>query len=215
MEEAIDLKKLRQRVAITYMKDGLFELYVGFPLLLIGLFELHQHYGDGAGFDAIYSPIIIIFPMFLFFIAKRKMIRPRVGYVDLKHKTYRTNRLHLALVIVGAVVLFGLVYLLQISQTVEGTVDAHRPYVGLYFGVFVAGVMSAMAVAAEAPKMHLWSLFFMVVFAGLFLLDMYTGLGFVICGAGLLIIGSIVLNRFLRDNPLLPPDDYEGPVTDG
>jgi hypothetical protein len=215
MAESVDLKQIRQRVAVTYMKDGLFELYIGFPLTMIGLFELHQHYGGGAGFNAVYTPIIVFFPMFLFFIAKRKMTLPRVGYVNMKSDRFCFNKLHFILVIAAAVVVFALIYLLQVSQTVAGTEGAHKPYLGLYFSVFVAGVMSAMAVAAELPKMHLGSAFFIVVFGVLFLLKMYTGLGFVICGGGLLIVGTIMLTRFLRNNPRPSADDYEGPVTDG
>ena len=215
MDESIDLQKIRRRVAVTYMQDGLFELYVGFSLTILGLLEMHQHYGGGEGFNPIYTPVLIFFPMVLMVVAKRRVIRPRVGYVDLKHKKYSVNRLHVVFVVVAALALFGLVYLLQVSQTVEGAVDAHKPYLGLYFGVFVAGVMSVMAVAAEAPKMHLWSLFFMLVFAVLFLLEMFTGLGFVVCGVGLLTVGLIMLTSFLRSNPMLPEDDYEGPVTDG
>jgi hypothetical protein len=207
MVEAIDLKKIRRRVAVSYHNDGVMELYLGFVLTMIGILEMRQVYWGGEGFLPIYSPAIVVFPLFFALVAKLRMTVPRVGYVNMKHKEYRANRFHLVLVAVIAIGLFGLVYLLQTSQVAAGTEGAHKPYLGLYFAAFVAGVISLTAVGGESPRMHLGSAFFLVVFGVLFLLKLNVSVGFLITGVGLLGTGTVMLTRFLRNNPVLPADD--------
>lgn len=211
MEQSID--SVRRRVLSVHMSDGILELYLGFVLTMIGLLELHQHFGDGEGMTATMTPLIVVIPMFLMFIAKRNVIQKRIGFADMSGSRHRTNRLHLVLVVVIALALAAVTYWMQARglEATEGTAG-HKPYVGLYFGIFVMAILSTLGVMIESRRLHLESLLFLVVFALLFAMKLYTGFGFLITGVALLVIGTCLLVRFLRENPILPPEDYERPA---
>ncbi len=218
MVGSVNVTAARRKALVAHMSDGIFELYIGCMLTCIGIFEVLQHLGYGNGFNAVTAPVYVIFPLFMVFIFKRTVTRKRIGYVDFKHSRHKVNMLHLGLVWVIALVLFALVVLLQntvgADPAAEGLKDAIKPFLGLYLAIWIGVVISTMAVMGEAHKWHIGSIFFLVVYALLYLLKVHISYGFLICGGALLVYGAIQLTRFLRDNPVLPPDEYEGPAHD-
>ncbi|MCB2213749.1 hypothetical protein KQI52_16690 [bacterium] len=218
MEQGVDVSAVRRKALISHMSDGIFELYIGCSLTCIGIFEVLQHFGYGDGATAVTTPVYVIFPLFMVVIFKRTVTRKRIGYVDFRHSRHKINMLHLGLVWVIALALFALVVLLQntigADPAAEGWKEQIKPFLGLYLAIWIAVVISTVAVMGEAHKWHIGSIFFLVVYGLLYLLNIHISWGFLICGGALLIYGSIQLTRFLRDNPVLPPVEYEGPVHD-
>ncbi|MCB2199490.1 hypothetical protein KQI63_08800 [bacterium] len=208
----VDLDKVRRRALTAHMYDGLFELYIGFALFFIGLTEVLGHYTESEGYQTYYTPVLVVFPLFLLFIAKRKITRPRIGYVDFKNSRHTISWSKMVLVWVGIIALVALVYLIQhlrgLTPAEVGFKVALKQHVGLYTAIFISAILSTMAVMGELPRWHLGSLLFLVVFGILYAFDLFPGIGFVVCGIVLLLVGGMSLRAFIRNNPVLPPDAF-------
>jgi hypothetical protein len=208
MVEHVNVSEIRKKAMNAYMSDGIWEIFLGSMLTIIGALKLSEHYAGGMEFNPAYVSVVIVLSVIIIPRIKAKLTFPRIGYVDVKHARHRSVRNRLLLLALIAIGLIGLVFLLSAGEAPPREPgEVTLPYVGLYFAGFVAVVISTVAFIRQVRRMHFASVFFIVVFGALHLLKIYPGFGFLITGVGLLVAGLFILVGFIRNNPVLPIDE--------
>jgi len=211
----VDIEKIEKRAVRSFYDDGLFEIALGFVLLLLGgYFFATAVIPKGSG---IASELPIVFVLVLvsagFFVnrilrfLKRRITYSRTGYVALKKKEISPKRRAVA-AITGAVLGASLAALYGLSPSIKTFLPALN---GLLFGItvfFIAnriGLIRFYVLSAVSAVIGL-----AVTAAGIGDIKgigLYYG-GF---GASVLISGLAALIVYLRRSPKPAVDAPEGP----
>lgn len=184
----MDGKRLQRQMMLYYTQDGLWDLFVGACVLAWGLL-----------LDTEMSVLIgvVCAAAFAFlWIAKRRITHPRIGYARFRPAS-RWRGLLAALA--GMVVGGGLVLLR--SQTAVGTViDAYLP---VWTGLAIGGLVAVVALSFNTPRLYAYGA--LIFLAGV--VHQWGGvplwLAVTLVGGAIIVSGSVVLRRFLRENPEL------------
>lgn len=195
MTSALDLKQLERKAYLTYNQDGFMDLAVGLFILAFGLDMLFY-----ANFAAI-SPILLLG---LFWLAKRKITYPRVGFAKFSPERVRVLKKALLGIQVGLVIsaLLGLVAFLGFSGYLPGLRGFFRQYSLLLLGAVMAGLFSLAGAMLENWRLHVYAALTLTAFVVGYLIGLHPRFFMIPLGAVITLSGLVVLIRFLRKYPL-------------
>ena len=108
MNDKMSLKELESKAFLSYQKDGLLDIVIGF-ILLVGV--LSSTLSEQGVSDTIrilsYVPLIIMGPALIFYYGKKKITIPRLGHVIFGPKRKRDRKkLIAAILIINLVILY-------------------------------------------------------------------------------------------------------------
>ena len=214
----IDLKKIERKVWTSFYEDGIWDIYLG--LLLSGL-AVGAFFSD-VGLTEQYSIFghigVVILAIFFLWLGKRLITLPRMGTVHFGPKG--KARLTKAQIILAVSCFMGLAAFVLVSSAISNTtlrqqtmdfifpsfwvttmlvVFSFAAYFLNYRRLYVIGIMYAIAIPADKILRQ-------------FLDIDLTVLAFGIPALVIIIMGFIVLSRFLKKYPLLHEEEQNAEV---
>lgn len=182
----LDAKRLQRQMMLYYTQDGLWDVFIGACVLAWGLLV-----------ETEMSPLILVSCVAagaLLWVAKRRITHPRIGYVRFRPAS-RWRSLLAGLI--GMFVGGGLVLLR--SQTVVGTLI--DPYVPVWTGLAMGGLVAIVALSFNTRRFYVYGA--LIFLAGV--VHQWGGvslwLAVTLAGIAITVSGTMVLRRFLRENP--------------
>lgn len=199
----MDLEALEKKTWQRFFNDGFWNILLGLLLLNFGLAPVIENI---SGIDYLYPYIIMLFAAeALFFVGKKLVTAPRIGRVKFSKKR-KQKKLKVSIVLVISVVLGICVYALFALQLVSADISAYW-WVAL-FCINAIVVFSVMAYFLDFKRLYFYGLFFgfsiiVAEFLRTILQHPYNALiGFGVFGSIMIVIGLVVLARFVKSYPL-------------
>lgn len=208
MSHNLDLKELERKAFRSTFQDGLWDIYLGFLLLMMGGAPLITSLGlDGKGWLLAVDFVLVMFAMGAFWIAKKRITVPRLGQVKFgaggKARQKKTS------LVLFFSVMVGVALLLVMLAARGGRADWALSEL-LIPGVWAVNVLFVFGLAAyfmDFERLYLYAILYAVPVPLWLTAHRWTDidLGFAAFAvpAGIIIaIGVITLARFLRDYPV-------------
>ena len=207
MSQTIHLKELERKAFTSYFQDGLWEILLGLVLLYMGSGRLLTYFGLS---DAWGTLIVLSAPLFLF-ITKKSITTPRLGRVKFGPK--RRGKLRKAVAVLCCSVLVG------IALSVIGIrSDWHigEPMGPVLIPLKAMIVLILIAYFMAFSRLYAYGALIAAPISIGELLDRYTRFYFalpIVFGVSASITfltGTVLLIRFLRNNPLPVEETTDG-----
>jgi MFS family permease len=213
--QEISLAQIERRAWASYLDDGLFDIFLGLVLLIEGASELlfdvlpSRLWGYG-----VYAILVGLAGLALW-ATKRFITIPRLGRVVFgparRARRKKTAVVLVVQIFVGLVVMGMLVASLGHLPLV-GSLVAKSTLLALAVGVWVMVGVSLIAYFMDFDRGYLIALFYGVGFGGTELLNNPVML--LLAAAATLLVGVVVLVRFLRHNRAPAPVPPLGGISD-
>ncbi|HUU16828.1 MAG TPA: hypothetical protein VMW72_06755 [Sedimentisphaerales bacterium] len=202
-----NLTEIEKKAYRSTFQDGLWDIFLGLILLILATSALLSNIGASEGLQMTVLVVLQAVALLAFIAGKKRITVPRMGFVKFGPKRKRKIRKSRIILLVS--VLAGLVVFL-IAALVIRSYPAGRPKLLLLLpAAWVANaviVFSLLAYYLDCTRLYAYGMLFalpvpidMVVkeFAGVNL----SPVAFAIPATVMLVIGTVLLVRFLRDYP--------------
>jgi hypothetical protein len=201
-----DLKEVERRAFRGFYQDGLWDIYFGLLLVCVYLFTLLEGQGVWIRFAAY---LVIFGGTYALFWAGRKWITaPRLGQVRFGPQR-RVRKIKMVLLLTVSVVvniaLVAVAVLARRDPALQGAWSQAGNWLGWGMGAWIAVLIALLGYWMDFDRL----MYYAVFFGGSFTVAEVwrSTFGFLVVGAGMIIIGLVFLLRFLRNHPL--PRDME------
>jgi len=214
MSQELDLKQIEAKAWRSVFQDGLWDIYLGLLLLLMGGGDLLDRLNlPDSGRIAIYIGLQIL-AMLVLWTGKRFITLPRMGRV--KFGPERKARQHKVVLILFGSVILGMVMWL-IASAVSNGWAAGLPWMALFPAIYALNVLAVFGLAAylfQFERLYLIAVLFALPVPVDALVRAWLGIrlgfwAFAVPALIILAMGVILLMRFLRDYSVPVEDDNE------
>jgi hypothetical protein len=216
---AMDLDKIERKVWMRFYEDGIFEIFMGVLLLLMGSWRLVP---EGT-LDQSGAPFILIMiglqmmAVVAFILAKRFITFPRIGRVKFGPKGKQRKRK--AAIVLSGSVLVGLVLFVLGASLATGKLTLPNPDI-LFPSIWVANmliVFGLLAYFTGNSRFYLVGFMYALPMPAIIALRRLAGfevgyLAFLLPAIPLLVVGGVVMARFIRKYPPLTRGLGNGPA---
>lgn len=224
MSHTVNLKEIEKRAFRSTFQDGLWDLFLGFSLLNMGLGTwLGGILGESddlplSSFGIIMTVLIVFIVLILlgFWAGKKYITTPRIGRVKFgpaRKARQRAVILVLSLSVLAGVVLLALGLVFTIAPP-EWTALGWLVPAGA-FGVNSVVVMSLIAYYLDYTRAYVYGWFYALAFPATILLAKYLDITFpiayVVPAGVMVLIGAVLFVRFLRQYPLPEEVSHDRP----
>jgi hypothetical protein len=198
MSDKVNLSKIERKAYLSYFEDGLWDMVIGSFILSFGIDM------------AIGSPSSsFVFPslMVLGWGVKRWVTYPRIGYVKFaparRLKIRKSmGRLVLLLFLTALAGLVPLFALSGRSGLPSGLVSWVKEHTLLLFGAVWAIIVAALALLFGVKRFYAYAVLVTGALVGGYLFDVEPCWHFLVPGSVIVILGLVLLVRFLATNPI-------------
>jgi len=208
-EKTIDLKQLERKVWTSFFEDGIWDIYLGMLLAAMALGAFLRDVGVPESTQMIIYIFLIVAAILFLWAGKRFVTTPRIGRViyGSKGKARKTK----AIFILALSVLVGLIAFVIAALSAQGTLPQSVPTGLLLPGIWVGNMLVVFSLAAyflHFNRLYLIGVMFAIAVPLDIILRELTHRDLTILAFGfpavvILIMGGVVLARFLRKYPLL------------
>jgi len=211
MSEKLNLKELERKAWRSFFDDGLWDVYLGLLLGLMGISSLLDRSGLSEGWAmGIYIGLLVLV-MLAFWAAKRFVTVPRIGLVKFGRER-KVRRIKTALVLFVSVVV-GLVVMLVTSAVKRGAAP-DVPWGVLMPAIWALNmlvVFGLMGYFLDFQRLYFIGLLYAITIPLNEILFTQTGIKFgpylfLTFGAIIVVVGIVYLLRFLRNYPVVQAD---------
>jgi len=208
MSEKLNLKELERRAWRSFFDDGLWDIYLGLLLALMGISGLLDRSGltEGAGMSIYIGLLAVV--MAAFWAAKRFITVPRIGQVKFGRER-KVRRIKTALVLFASVV-FGLVVMLLASRArQDGSLEIFgSAFLPVVWAINMLVVFGAMGYFLDFERLYFIGLMYAITIP---LNEILISLAnvrigpylFFGCGSIIVAVGIFYLARFLQNYPVI------------
>jgi MFS family permease len=209
--QEVDLAGIERKAWTSYFDDGLFDIFLGLVLLIVWVSDLlgeslpSRLWGYG-----VYA-LLVGMACLAFWAGKRFITVPRLGRVRFgpaRKARRRKTAMILLLQIVAGVLVTGALAASLGRGALTGLGFARSSLLAVTVGVWVMVGLSLLAYFMDFSRGYLIALLYGIGFGGTELLD--NPVMFLVAAAVILLIGVIVLIRFVRKYPELDYDVSRG-----
>ena len=209
MSEKLNLKELERKAWRSFFDDGLWEIYLGVLLALMGVSSFMDSLKlTEATHMGIYISLLIIV-MLGFWAAKRFITVPRIGRV--KFGTERKKRRIKTSLVLFASVVFGFILFLVLDGVARGDISRDLPWkviVPAAWALNMLLVFGLMGYFLEFERLYFIGLVYAIVLPLDAILQKAAEMRiapymFVCAGFIIVAVGIIYLRRFLRNYPAI------------
>lgn len=207
MSTNIDLKKIERKVWMRYYEDGLFDIYMGLLLLVMGLGPESARFNIPVGWVAAVGIGLTVLAMGSLYLAKRLITYPRIGRVKFGPKGKARKMKTTILFSISALILLAVfvVMLLVSGRRVE--IPNLLIIFPTVYAVYVLVIFGLAAYFLEYSRLYVVGFMYALPFPLLILIDNLVGvdLGYLTTAVPalvILIMGAVVLTRFIREHPI-------------
>jgi len=205
MNTKIDLEELERKAYRTTFQDGFLDITLG--LFLIGS-AVAGFFQDNKPIRLIITALIVLVPLTIFFLGKKKITLPRIGIVKFGPERKARNK-KVAVIILLAVIFSSALALMAMTNTMPFfLVELLKGYgSATAFGLLALTIFLFGGYYNDIPRLYLYGFLFG---GSLFLSECYynqvgirihNSIWFGISGLVMLIIGVSILTKFIRDYP--------------
>jgi hypothetical protein len=205
MGSAIDLKSIERRAYRFTFQDGILDITLG--LLMLG-FSLAGIFSDNKPIRLIITVLIIIIPLMVFILCKRRITIPRIGFVKFGPNR-KAKRKKIGIIIAIAVLISTSLAVMAMTNTMpQYVVDGLRGYGGaIVFALLIISIFSIGAFYEDLPRLYFYGLLFG---SSIFVSECYynkvgiqvhSSIAFGITSLIMSIIGFRLLVKFLHSYP--------------
>jgi len=205
MDSSIDLKELERKAYRTTFRDGFLDIALGLFLIgsaVAGLFQ------DNKPIRLIITALIVLVPLTIFFLGKKKITVPRMGIVRFGPER-KARKKKVAVIILSAVILSSILALMAMTNTMPFFLVEHLKGYGsaTAFGLLAFTMFLFGGYYNDIPRLYLYGFLFG---GSLFLSECYynkvgivihSSVWFGVSGLIMLITGITLLTKFIRDYP--------------
>jgi hypothetical protein len=190
--DKINLKELERRAYLSYHQDGILDIFIGFNILLFGVWILIDMAYLAGAFAAIFTPIYAQ--------VKKQITVPRLGYVKFApSRTAKGKKTTLVLVIAGALALIpGVLLFITTERGIQAPIQFLIEYGMIVIGVAGMVLLAVVAHISEISRLYAYAALFFVIFTGGYFLSVPFFYYLMTLGAVILLAGLYLLTRFLR-----------------
>ncbi|PXF61073.1 MAG: hypothetical protein C4B59_05800 [Candidatus Methanogaster sp.] len=199
MTQEINLKELEKKAFRSYHEDGIWDIFLGLIMMAMAV----NAFLSKIGVPELQTMIAFIgleLVAVIFLIAGKKRITvPRIGHV--KFGKTRRAKLTKVKIVLALSVIFGLVAL-ALGIIMQG--DSSGVLLPLAWMVNALIVFSVMAYFMDFPRLYIIGILYAMVLPIDVALHEF-GIAYIIFGIAatiILVMGLVILSRFLRDHPL-------------
>jgi len=214
MLSTIDLKQIERKAYRSTYQDGLWDIYMGMIVVLMGLFLYHPESGYSA-INIIVMVLLLSLAYGLFWAGKKYITLPRMGQVrfgPVRQQRKKTMAIILGIIVLIQVLFVGLTaigrYYPQVGGRLFGGNDAGLTVVAAIASLFVGVPMLFIAYMNDFPRGY-----YIVVMMSLavFLMILTNQLLYpAVLGILIIIPGVVLLINFLKKYPLHQRDETHG-----
>jgi hypothetical protein len=201
----IDLKEIERKAWMSYFRDGLLDIYLGLLLLVLWAWPSFLDSIQPAGLRILTEVGVMAVLIAGFWASKRFITLPRLGRAKFG-PARQAKRRKTAAVYAAAVLLTVLLWVLVVAaqQNEAGLAAAFRDesvWIGLGFALMAGLVIGLGAYFMDFSRGYVHAVLYAGGFAAAEVLS--TPLGFLIAGSIGLLMGTVVLVRFLHAQPVV------------
>jgi hypothetical protein len=196
MEHNINLKNLERKAYLSYHQDGILDFFIGFNILLFGLWILADMVYLAGAFVAISTPIYAQM--------KKQITIPRLGYVKFApSRTAKSQKTILLLVIAGFLAFIPGVFLFVTTDMgIQAPIQFLIDYGMIVIGVAGMVLITAVAYLTELRRLNAYAVLFLVLFMSGHFLSYPFAYYLIALGTAILVSGAYMLINFQRRYPL-------------
>jgi hypothetical protein len=194
MSQEKQFKQLERRAYLSYQEDGIIDLLIGWAILAFGLnIAMDTSIWTFLG----WMPILFYVPL------KNRITVPRLGYVTFDPNRGRTGRI-IGFLILGFLMLLvvGIVAFLFINRPPSPVIAWIRAYSLLFYGLVGAIGFGLVGLISGIRRLFLYALLSLLFMGGGQLMGVAEYIPFFLLGGSILIIGAVLLTRFIRRYPI-------------
>ncbi|MCZ2808601.1 MAG: hypothetical protein O2V44_04510 [Candidatus Bathyarchaeota archaeon] len=202
--DKINLRELERKAYLSYHQDGILDIFIGFSILLFGLWILADMAYLAGAFAAIFAPIYAQ--------VKKQITVPRLGYVKFaSSRTAKTKKTMLLLVITGVLTLIPAVLLFITTESgILTPIQMLIEYGTIVIGVAGMILLAAVAYTSEIRRLYAYSALFFAIFTGGYFLSIPFFYYLMTLGVVIMLSGAYLLIRFLHEYPLPVGETSDG-----
>jgi len=211
MVSSIDLKQIERKAYRSTYQDGLWDIYMGVVVVLMGFFLYHPESGYSA-INIITMVLLLSLAYSLFWAGKKYITLPRMGQVrfgPIRQRRKKTMAIILGVIVLIQFIFVGLTavsrYYPQVGGRLFGSTDAGLTIVAAIGSLFVGLPMLLMAYMNDFPRGY----YIAVLMSLAVFLMILTNQPLYPAMSGILIIipGVVLLINFLKKYPLPRRDE--------
>ena len=211
MVSSIDLKQIERKAYRSTYQDGIWDIYMGTVVVLMGLFLYHPESGYSA-INIIMMVLLLSLAYSLFWAGKKYITLPRMGQVrfgPVRQRRKKTMAIILGVIVLIQIIFVGLTavsrYYPQVGGRLFGSTDAGLATVAAIGSLFVGLPMLLMAYMIDFPRGY----YIAVLMSLAVFLMILTNQPLYPAVLGILIIipGVVLLINFLKKYPLPRRDE--------
>jgi hypothetical protein len=196
MEHNVNLKNLERKAYLSYHQDGILDFFIGFNILLFGLWMLADMVYLAGAFVAISAP--------LYAQMKKQVTIPRLGYVKFAASRTAKSQKTMRLLVIAGVLAFipGVLLFVTTDMGIQAPIQFLIDYGMIVVGVAGMVLIAAVAYLTEIRRLNAYAMLFLILFTSGYFLSIpfvyyLMALGTIIMGTGL-----YLMIRFRRRYPL-------------
>ncbi|MDH4136914.1 MAG: hypothetical protein OEW09_09420 [Anaerolineae bacterium] len=208
MSHTINLKELERKAFRSTFQDGLWDMYLGFLLLTMGMGPVLPALNTSVMWTLVILLMLSVLAWLAFWAGKKFITTPRMGLVKFgpqrKAKLKKTRAVLFLSALLGVIM-----FVLRATWNIEWAAIPIPAYVWAVQAIVVFGLG---AYFLDVSRFYAYGVLYAIpVPVGIVLLQ-NTGLpGFMflpfgVSGVVMVLIGAVLFSRFLRDYPLLPEE---------
>jgi hypothetical protein len=213
MSQSINLKELERKAFRSTFQDGLWDMYLGFLLLIMGMGPVLPALNKSVIWTLVILLMLSVLAWLAFWAGKKFITTPRMGLV--KFSPQRKAKLKKTRAVLFLSVLLGVImFVLRAMWNIEWA--ARIPVPAYIWAVQAIVVFGLGAYFLDVSRFYAYGVLYAIpVPVGIVLLQ-NTGLpGFMflpfgVSGGIMVIIGMVLFIRFLREYPVVPEEASYG-----
>jgi len=195
MSQNQNFKRLERMAYLSYQQDGIIDLLIGWATLAFGVnIAMDSSIWTFLG----WMPIIFYVPL------KNRITVPRLGYVKFDPNRGRLSKWTISFLFLGFLMLsiLGIVVILLSNWSPSQVVDWIREYPLLFYGLLGLFGFGLAGVISGIRRFFLYALLSLLLMGGGQLLGVDEYIPFFLFGGSILVVGAVLLARFLRSYPI-------------
>ncbi len=203
MTENIDLKKLEKRAYRSTFQDGIWDIYIGMLIMVMGLYDLDPIFGlpDIPG-KFIIPLFFTVFAVIFLTVGKKRITVPRMGLVKFGPKRKAAKKKLMVFLI--SMFFLNIVLLIVPFTGLLNNLKIDAYFFALGVGLFIAVPFSVVAYFLDFRRLYIYAIIFLPSF--LFIEFLYPFLGnyaslsvFLTIGGSIVAVGLRFLIKFLKN----------------
>lgn len=214
MNQNVDVSYVEKRVQRHFLEDGLWEIFTGVVLILLGAIAYSLD-------DFLYMLLLLmtLFNNSIMQFFRKRLIYPRTGYVKPAPPSERRRRLwKQKLIAVFIIIVLFAAFAVLVTKYGAAWMTPIVPWLPLVFGVMLAVGSLYLARRSGLPRFYFIALLCVLIGVGASFLVMSSALsggmgifmGFLATGLVVIVSGGIILSIFIRNHPLLDEEELNG-----